>query len=128
MTRDTHEITEQEQLRWWTSRSDDLRLFLFRLGELAIGYGLTREDRDGAMIVSGGLHPDWRSMGIGYPLFSLLTLTWQPRQRYVCRLEVRRDNWPARTTYERIGFNYADYVNGALEGEPDILKMELIFL
>lgn len=125
MTRDTREISEEKQLRWWIDRPNDLRLYLFCLGELSVGYGLTREEPDGAMLLSGGLVPHYRKMGIGYPLFSLLTLTWQPRGRYVCRLEVRRDNWPARTTYERIGFNYVDRPTSA---EPDVLKMELVYL
>jgi len=123
MTRDTREVSEQTQLRWWVDRKPDMRLFLFRLEGDDVGYGLTREER-GALIVSGGLLPEYRRMGIGNALFRLLTLTGLPKGKFTCRLEVRIDNMPARTTYERIGFCYVDDPKNA---DLNILTMELYF-
>ena len=117
MTRDTHEISEQEQLHWWCARKPDLRLFLFRLGDKDVGYGLTREE-EGALVVSGGLLPDYRGFGVGHALFRLLVLTGHPRGRYTCRLEVQEDNLPARTVYEAIGFR-------EMRHEDHVITMEL---
>jgi len=126
MTRDTREISESEQLRWWCDRKPDVRLFLFRLEDKDVGYGLTREEGR-AMIISGGLLPDYRKLGIGYALFRLLTLTGLSRGRCTCRLEVRKDNGAARTIYERIGFDYVDSEeNGVSKSNFD--TMELNFL
>lgn len=100
MTRDTHEITEEEQAAWveGLDRAACCPCLLFVKGE-PIGYGLLRKEGE-QWWLSGGLLPEWRGKGWGTILFGLLLMK-APRPVY---LEVKLSNRKAVRLYAKLGF------------------------
>lgn len=111
MTRDNHEITEEEQVAWWAKIDHKtcipllltVKTFLTTGGPLlkscSIGYGLLRKEGE-RWWLSGGLLPQWRGQGWGTALFTLLLLK-APRPVY---LEVKLSNAKAVRLYAKLGF------------------------
>lgn len=124
MTRNTAEISVEEQLAWWASlqavddaevREDTVRCYLFYLADTAdigegilapapgtpdaVGYGLLRRS-SAAWWLTGGLLPPYRGLGYGTDLFRYLTQR-TPEDTF---LEVRASNLAGLRTYEKLGF------------------------
>lgn len=100
MTRDTKEISQEEQQRWWLSRNPrKCLLFTLTDHEDVIGYGLLRLI-SGHWWISGGLKASARGKGNGKFLFRCLAKL----AGHGCCLEVRADNLTALHIYRSIGF------------------------
>lgn len=100
MTRDTHEITIEEQAAWAKSLDRTVCCpFLLWVEGDAIGYGLIRKEGE-QWWLSGGLLPEWRGKGWGTILFGLLLMK-APRPVY---LEVKLSNRKAVRLYAKLGF------------------------
>lgn len=114
MTRDTREITEDEQAAWveGLDRAAVCPCLLFVKGE-PIGYALLRKEGE-QWWVSGGLLPEWRGRGWGTILFGLLLMK-APRPVY---LEVKLSNAKAVRLYAKLGFTPTK-----VEPENDLLVM-----
>lgn len=118
MTRYTGNISAEEQQQWWANRKDDrnVRLYLFRVGATAIGYGMIRLLDDTGELrswLSGGLAPEWRGKGYGSKLFAHLVR----RAARPCMLEVRQLNVRARRLYEKLGFRLVRTQQGVVTME-----------
>jgi len=112
MTRNQDEISPEAQRRWWKTveRDQTLRAWLYRLEDhtadasgvvsfVNAGYGIVRIEGE-KVLVSGGLRPECRGIGLGRALFAHLVAESGP----VVHLEVLESNARARQVYERLGF------------------------
>lgn len=111
MTRNNKEITGEEQISWFNSLGNDIKLFL--LSEvyhgiilIHIGYGLLKIEND-KILLSGGLHETSRNKGVGKLLFEKLIYEAE-KYNLPIMLEVLSNNIRARKVYESLGFKYSD--------------------
>lgn len=107
MTRNTHEITVEDQREWFTSLDRDTQPFIGvvsmgHAGAETIAYGLLRLVEN-KWWLSGGLLPTWRGQGYGRQLFAELTRRVHARRR-TAWLEVRKSNGTAERLYRSLGF------------------------
>ena len=123
MTRGSDEISQSQQQAWWsrmTSTDPDFstwRPFLAWDGSTVIGYGIVwhgahvLRDPNPALPgaerqawLTGGLLPQFRGRGDGRWLFERLVEHARAFCGLPCWLEVRLDNYRARSLYARLGF------------------------
>jgi ribosomal protein S18 acetylase RimI-like enzyme len=108
MTRDTHEISYDEQRLWFSTLDRQTILpYVYWIEvevKAPIGYGLVRLI-DESWWISGGLIPRARGQGWGKRLFQGLADIVTIGKQATCWLDVRASNYPARRTYESIGFS-----------------------
>lgn len=122
MTRDTTEITYEQQQKWFASLPDSFKIYLLydiQLGVIGvpIGYGLIREEND-CYLISGGLTETSRGKGVGNILFEYLI--GNVGRDKPLRLEVLKNNNRAFNVYNNLGFRvYSD--------DGKIIKMEYYY-
>jgi ribosomal protein S18 acetylase RimI-like enzyme len=108
MTRNTLEISVDEQKIWFLTLENETRPFLLAVdveGQPKVGYGLIRMI-DGCYWISGGLLPEWRGKGLGKRLFAELARIVNIVEKRTCWLEVRASNMIAQRVYQSLGFEF----------------------
>ena len=106
MTRNTSEITPEEQLEWFKTAYKKYELYIAYAVEYGAcivdaGYGLIHLNEKEYML-TGGLVPEYRDKGLGTNLFKFLIDNCN--KQIPIRLEVLKDNLRALKTYERLNF------------------------
>lgn len=106
MTRNTDEITKEQQQEWFKTAHKKYDLFIayeVLHGAVVIdaGYGLIHKNED-ASLLTGGLLPSHRDRGLGKELFQFL-INNCPIDKPIL-LEVLNSNVRAFKTYEKLGF------------------------
>ena len=106
MTRNTSEITPEEQLEWFKTAYKKYELYIAYAVEYGAcivdaGYGLIHLNEKEYML-TGGLVPEYRDKGLGAILFKFLIDNCN--KQIPIRLEVLKDNLRALKTYERLNF------------------------
>ena len=106
MTRNTSEITPEEQLEWFKTAYKKYELYIAYAVEYGAcivdaGYGLIHLNEEEYML-TGGLVPEYRDKGLGTILFKFLIDNCN--KQIPIRLEVLKDNLRALKTYERLNF------------------------
>ena len=106
MTRNTSEITPEEQLEWFKTAYKKYELYIAYAVEHGVcivdaGYGLIHLNEKEYML-TGGLVPEYRDKGLGTNLFKFLIDNCN--KQIPIRLEVLKDNLRALKTYERLNF------------------------
>ena len=106
MTRNTSEITPEEQLEWFKTAYKKYELYIAYAVEYGAcivdaGYGLIHLNEKEYML-TGGLVPEYRDKGLGTILFKFLIDNCN--KQIPIRLEVLKDNLRALKTYERLNF------------------------
>jgi ribosomal protein S18 acetylase RimI-like enzyme len=106
MTRSIDFITPEQQLEWFKTASEKYDLYLaYQITHGAIiinvGYGLIHKNDD-ASLLTGGLLPSYRGLGIGQVLFKFLTDNCSKSKPV--RLEVLKTNTKAFIVYIKLGF------------------------
>ena len=101
MTRHRDEISEAQQVIWWSSEDPGRSLYVVEL-ERPIGYGMLRINGDFGML-SGAIVPELRGRGYGRLVFSFLMCEAQIRGTTPW-LEVLASNVNALSLYQRLGF------------------------
>lgn len=106
MTRNTDEITAEQQQEWFKTAYKKYELYIAYAIEhgaciVDAGYGLIHLN-DGEYLLSGGLVPEYRDKGIGSTLFKFLVDNCNKQQPI--RLEVLKNNVRAFKTYEKLNF------------------------
>lgn len=107
MTRNSKEISKEEQVKWFGQLSDDVLVYLLHVVEYGvvaypIGYGLLRKDDD-CILISGGLVESERGKGFGSCLFSYL-IENAKKFKLPIKLEVLKNNIRAFAIYSKLGF------------------------
>ncbi|MBQ6823618.1 MAG: ribosomal protein S18-alanine N-acetyltransferase [Clostridia bacterium] len=88
-----------------SSLQDESRLFLVaREGDTFLGCGGFQQSFEQGDILTVGVDPDHRRMGIGSALLSALIEAFRARGGTTLFLEVRASNAPAVALYEKHGF------------------------
>ena len=106
MTRNTSEITPEEQLEWFKTAYKKYELYIAYAIEHGVcivdaGYGLIHLNEKEYML-TGGLVPEYRDKGLGTNLFKFLIDNCN--KQIPIRLEVLKDNIRALKTYEKLNF------------------------
>ncbi len=106
MTRNTSEITPEEQQEWFKTAYKKYELYIAYAVEygaciIDAGYGLIHLNEKEYML-TGGLVPEYRDKGLGTNLFKFLIDNCN--KQIPIRLEVLKDNLRALKTYERLNF------------------------
>lgn len=106
MTRNTEEISPEQQREWFKKSYKKYELYLVYAIEhgvviLEAGYGLIHLNED-EYLLSGGLLPSYRDKGLGTNLFKFLIDNCN--KQLPIRLEVLKSNLRALKTYERLNF------------------------
>lgn len=106
MTRNTSEITYEQQQEWFKTAFKKYELYIAYAIEHGVcivdaGYGLIHLN-DGEYMLSGGLVPEYRDKGLGTNLFKFLVDNCNKQQPI--RLEVLKTNTRAFKTYEKLNF------------------------
>lgn len=106
MTRNTDEITADQQQAWFKTAYKKYELYIAYAVEhgaciVDAGYGLIHLN-DGEYLLSGGLVPSYRDKGIGSTLFKFLVDNCN--KQLPIRLEVLKTNIRALKTYEKLSF------------------------
>lgn len=111
MTENPREISIDEQIAWFERIKDDPKwapfLLLPRRRLDALGYGLVRQLDSGKWVVSGGLMPKYRGLGLGVQLFWELADYIHEAFKVPAWLTVWSDNERAWRTYLKVGFVFA---------------------
>lgn len=108
MTRYNEDITEKQQSEWFEKLDHDMNwLFIFNKiyhGVIvdSIGYGFNRIENN-SILLTGGLIESERGKGYGRALFSFL-LEHAKAFKLPIKLEVLKNNIPAKKLYESLGF------------------------
>jgi len=102
MTRDTAEISREQQRVWWSNRSPDLKLWLFSEALTDIGYGLLRYDH-GRLWCSLAVLPQHQRQGYGTAIYRYLALATN-EDVYA---EILADNTPSIRACLRAGYQIA---------------------
>lgn len=102
MTRDTAEITQEQQRAWWAEGAGDRIVFLFREAQTDVGYGLLRRESD-RWWCSLAVLPMHQRQGYGSRIYRFLALSvsdpvWA---------EILADNTPSIRAALRAGFQIA---------------------
>jgi ribosomal protein S18 acetylase RimI-like enzyme len=106
MTRNTSEITPEEQSEWFKTAYKKYELYIAYAVEYGAcivdaGYGLIHLNEKEYML-TGGLVPGYRDKGLGTILFKFLVDNCN--KQIPIRLEVLKDNLRALKTYEKLNF------------------------
>lgn len=106
MTRNTEEISPEQQREWFKKNFKKYELYLAYVVEsgviiLEAGYGLIHLNEN-EYLLSGGLLPLYRDKGLGSNLFKFLIDNCN--KQLPIRLEVLKTNTRAFKTYERLNF------------------------
>jgi ribosomal protein S18 acetylase RimI-like enzyme len=106
MTRNTSEITPEEQSEWFKTAYKKYELYIAYAIEHGVcivdaGYGLIHLNEKEYML-TGGLVPEYRDKGLGTNLFKFLIDNCN--KQIPIRLEVLKDNIRALKTYEKLNF------------------------
>jgi ribosomal protein S18 acetylase RimI-like enzyme len=106
MTRNTDEITPEQQQEWFKTAYKKYELYIAYAIEhgacvVDAGYGLIHLN-DGEYLLSGGLVPAYRDKGLGTPLFKFLVDNCN--KQIPVRLEVLKENVRALRIYEKLNF------------------------
>ena len=102
MTRDTAEITPEQQDKWWKARGVAAgNVWLFRESATDVGYGLLRRDADGRLWCSLAVLKAHQGRGHGAAIYRWLALAvgetvWA---------EILADNTPSLRAAFRAGFS-----------------------
>jgi RimJ/RimL family protein N-acetyltransferase len=104
MTRHTAEITIEEQQAWWRTAVHDpsLDVWLFRVAETDIGYGLLRIEK-GLEWCSLAVLPRYQGQGYGTQIYRWLALS-SDQDVYA---EILADNTPSIRAALKAGFSVA---------------------
>lgn len=124
MTRNTSEITSEQQLKWFESLNSDVKLYLLHKVEMGvisypIGYGLLRKE-DNSILISGGLIESERGKGYGGVLFQYLIENCKKFGNFPIKLEVLKSNIKAFAIYSKLGFR-------VISDDGKIIKMEYYY-
>lgn len=105
MTRDTSEISEEQQAEFFTGRIQPgaVKAFLLREDGRAVAYAILRPAGDGTLWMSCGVTGDARGRGLGTVVVRLATTAGLDAGQPV-RLEVWAGNEPAVRAYEKAGY------------------------
>ena len=89
----------------------------------AIGYIVAKTDCSRAHILSIAIKNNWRRKRIGYVLLQMLIIKLKSKKKiYEIILEVEKNNIPAKTLYERVGFKLVKEIkNYYLNGEDALV-------
>ena len=89
----------------------------------AIGYIVAKTDCSRAHILSIAVENNWRRKRIGYVLLQMLIIKLKSKKKiYEIILEVEKNNIPAKTLYERVGFKLVKEIkNYYLNGEDALV-------
>ena len=106
MTRNTDEISPEQQQEWFKTAFKKYELYIAYAVEsgacvVNAGYGLIHVNSD-EYLLTGGLLPDYRDKGLGSTLFKFLVDNCN--KQLPIRLEVLKSNIRAFKTYEKLGF------------------------
>lgn len=106
MTRSTDYITEEQQREWFKTafRKYDLYIaYAIEFGACIVdaGFGVVHKNDD-EFLLTGGLLPSYRDMGLGKVVFKFLVD--QCHKSLPIRLEVLKENTRALKTYESLNF------------------------
>lgn len=93
------ELTRNPAARCWVAEVDDIER-----GRRVAGMLVTWMIVDEAHIATLATHPEYRRMGIGRRLLAVGLLQAADEGAQRSMLEVRRGNLPARSLYERFGY------------------------
>lgn len=108
MTRNTDEITKEQQEIWYSKLDKDTnKLYLLHeiycgVASAIVGYAYLRIEH-GYVLLSGGLIADERGKGYGTVLFEYLVENAKTLNRPI-KLEVLKNNMKAFSIYNKIGF------------------------
>ena len=107
MTRSTDYITEEQQQEWFKDafRKYDLYIaYAIEHGAVIVdaGFGVVHKNED-EFLVTGGLLPQYRDMGLGKVVFKFLVD--QCHSSLPVRLEVLKENTRALKTYEALNLS-----------------------
>lgn len=89
------------------TRDNGGRFYTARAGEQVVGTCWITTDARRVYIHHMGVHPDHQNQGIGRMLLEI-AVAYGDKLGQQCKLEVHRDNEPARHLYESLGFEYID--------------------
>ncbi len=120
MTRNQSPIGVFGQLRWWLTHDPNLHPYLLWIADTVAGYGIVLEG-DGRGLLTGGLLPAFRGMGLGADLFTSLIESARERN-LLPALEVLEANPRARRLYTNLGF---ETVGSTVGDTGPLLTMEL---
>lgn len=106
MTRNTNQITPEQQQEWFKTAHKKYELYIayaIEHGVCAVdaGYGVIHLN-DGEYLLTGGLVPEYRDKGLGSSLFKFLVDNCN--KQVPIRLEVLKTNTRAFKTYEKLNF------------------------
>ena len=106
MTRSTSHITPEQQEEWFKTAFRKYDLYIAYAIEHGVclvdaGFGVVHKNED-EFLLTGGLLPDYRDMGLGKVVFKFLID--QCHKSLPIRLEVLEDNTRALKTYEGLSF------------------------
>lgn len=106
MTRNTEEITVEQQQEWFKNSYKKYEIYIaYALEHGAViveaGYGLIHTN-DNEYLLSGGLTQEYRDKGLGSFLFKFLIDNCN--KQIPIRLEVLKTNLRAYKVYEKLGF------------------------
>lgn len=100
MTRNTDEITPEQQGTWWQREGRNHRLYLFTADGVDVGFGMCRVV-DGREWITLAVHPDHRGRGYGTWIYRALGSPG------LCA-EIRKDNEASRRAALRAGYVLED--------------------
>ena len=101
MTRDTSEIAPEQQRAWWEHLDHaGTKVYLFRIAETSIGYGLIRLER-GRVWCSLAVLPRYQGHGYGTQIYQYLALSQPQWDVYA---EILADNTPSIRACLSAGF------------------------
>lgn len=121
MTHDQHEISQEEQVVWFTNtyllenEAGNLFAFCGYEGGVSVAYGLVKRDFHDDFWLTGVVRPEAQGRGYGFELFDFLTDFALDRVDCVY-LDVLRSNEKAQALYRKLGFQ-------ALDSEAEIIVM-----
>lgn len=111
MTRHREEISEAQQLIWWSQEDTGRVLYVVEL-DRPIGYGLLRVVANYGMLTAA-IVPELRGRGYGRLIFSFLMCEARIRGKTPW-LEVRADNTDAFELYKSLGFGVLNEQEGVI--------------
>lgn len=104
MTHYPHEISEEEQVRWFeTLDKENFLPFLVYVDNEIIGY-CTLVFRDGVVWLTGGLYEEYRNQGFGRQVFEWMVVMAKSKGWENIMLDVAKNNPIAHRLYLRVGF------------------------
>jgi ribosomal protein S18 acetylase RimI-like enzyme len=106
MTRSTDYITPEQQEEWFKTAFRKYDLYIAYAIEHGVclvdaGFGVVHKNED-EFLLTGGLLPEYRDMGLGKVIFKFLID--QCHKSLPIRLEVLKDNTRALKTYQALNF------------------------